>query len=107
MDPSFSLMRVLKEAIGNLVRHSEARRARVHVAFRPRLLGIVIRDDGRGFDPADARAGGRGLKIMRRRIEELGGGFKCRGRDGTTLCLALPLPLQRAGGSSGALPARD
>jgi hypothetical protein len=34
------------------------------------------------------------LKIMRRRIEELGGGFKCRGRDGTTLCLALPLPLQ-------------
>ena len=102
-----SLMRVLKEAIGNLVRHSEARRARVHVAFRPKLLGIVIQDDGRGFDPADARAGGRGLKIMRRRIEELGGGFKCRGRDGTTLCLTLPLPLQRAAGSSGVLPARD
>jgi glucose-6-phosphate-specific signal transduction histidine kinase len=47
------------------------------------------------------------LKIMRRRIEELGGGFKCRGRDGTTLCLTLPLPLQRAAGSSGALPSRD
>jgi signal transduction histidine kinase len=95
-----SLMRVLKEAIGNLVRHSEARRARVHVAFRPKLLGIVIQDDGRGFDPADARAGGRGLKIMRRRVEELGGGFKCRGRNGTTLCLTLPLPLQRPGGEA-------
>lgn len=93
-----SLMRVLKEAINNLVRHSEARSARVHIAFRPKLLGIVIKDDGIGFDPADVRQGGRGLEIMRRRINELGGGFKCRGREGTTLCLALPLPLPRSAG---------
>ena len=50
-----SLMRVLKEAINNLVRHSEARSARVHIAFRPKLLGIVIKDDGIGFDPAGVR----------------------------------------------------
>ena len=100
-------MRVLKEAITNLVRHSEARRARVHVAFRPQRLGIVIRDDGRGFDALPARPGGRGLSIMRRRVEELGGRLTQRGRDGTTLCLTLPLPLQRAAGSSGVLPARD
>jgi glucose-6-phosphate-specific signal transduction histidine kinase len=72
----------------------------VHVAFRPKLLGIVIKDDGRGFDPADSRAGGRGLKIMRRRIEELGGRFKSRSRNGTTLCLTLPLPLKRSGGEA-------
>jgi len=93
-----SLMRVLKEAINNLVRHSEARSARVHIAFRPKLLGIVIKDDGIGFDPADVRQGGRGLEIMRRRITELGGGFKCRGREGTTLCLTLPLPFPRTAG---------
>ena len=96
-----SLMRVLKEAINNLVRHSEARSARVHISFRPKLLGIVIKDDGIGFDPADVRLGGRGLEIMRRRIKELGGGFKCRGRDGTTLCLTLPLPLPRSAGMAG------
>ena len=102
-----SLMRVLKEAITNLVRHSEARRARVHVAFRRQLLGIVIQDDGRGFDALLARPAGRGLNIMLRRVEELGGRLTQRGRDGTTLCLTLPLPLQRAAGSSGVLPARD
>jgi signal transduction histidine kinase len=64
----------------------------------------VIKDDGRGFDPADSRAGGRGLKVMRRRIGELGGGFKCRGRDGTTLCLALPLPLQGGAGMAAENP---
>lgn len=103
-----SLMRVLKEAIGNLVRHSEARRARVHVAFRPHRLGIVIRDDGRGFDALPARPVGRGLNIMRRRVEELGGHLAQRGRDGTTLCLTLPLPLRRAAGmAAGTLPASN
>ncbi len=94
-----SLMRVLKEAVNNLVRHSEAGHARVHIAFRTRLLGVVIKDDGRGFDPEHARPGARGLKNMRRRVEELGGSFKHRGLDGTTLCLTLPLPLQRGSGA--------
>ncbi len=89
-----SLMRVLKEAVNNLVRHSDARHARVHVAFRGQLLGIVIRDDGRGFDPEHARPGSRGLQNMERRIHDLGGRFRHRGRDGSLLCLTLPLPLQ-------------
>ena len=95
-----SLMRVLKEAINNLSRHSNAGRARVHIAFRTRLLGIVIQDDGSGFDPEDLRSGARGLKNMRRRVEELGGRFKYRSRNGTTLCLTLPLPLKRSGGEA-------
>ena len=95
-----SLMRVLKEAIHNLSRHSNAGRARVHIAFRTRVLGIVIQDDGSGFDPEDLRSGARGLKNMRRRVEELGGRFKSRSRNGTTLCLTLPLPLKRSGGEA-------
>lgn len=95
-----SLMRVLKEAINNLSRHSNAGRASVHIAFRTRLLGIVIQDDGSGFDPEDLRSGARGLKNMRRRVEELGGRFKHRSRNGTTLCLTLPLPLKHSGGEA-------
>lgn len=100
-----SLMRVLKEAINNLSHHSNAGRARVHIAFRTRLLGIVIQDDGCGFDPEHSRPGARGLKNMRRRVEELGGGFKHRGRVGTTLCLTLPLPLQRVAAVEAEEPA--
>jgi hypothetical protein len=57
-----SLMWVLKEAMSNLVRRSGASSARVHIAFRARQLGIVIKDDGRGFDLAVSRTGSRGLK---------------------------------------------
>ncbi len=88
-----SVMRALKEAVNNLVRHSTASRASVHIAFRPQRLGIVIKDDGCGFDAAQARPGSRGLKNMQRRVEDLGGAFKRRRLAGTTLCLTIPLPL--------------
>lgn len=91
-----SLMRVMKEALHNLARHSEAREASIHVAFRPQVLRIVIHDDGCGIDPATARPGSRGLLNMQQRIEELGGKLRRGGRHGTTYCLRIPLPLQRS-----------
>ncbi len=90
-----SLMRVLKEAIHNLARHSGARTAGVHVTFGPQQLRIVIQDDGRGIDPAISRPGSRGLRNMQQRIDELGGTLKRGDGHGTTYCLRIPLPLQR------------
>ncbi|MEY4244016.1 MAG: hypothetical protein RLZZ245_1601, partial [Verrucomicrobiota bacterium] len=89
-----SLLRVLKEAVNNLVSHSDARHAKVHVAFRARRLGIVVKDDGRGFPLESPKTGRRGLKNMGHRIKELGGTFKRHGKAGTTLCIVIPLPLQ-------------
>jgi signal transduction histidine kinase len=97
-----SLMRVMKEAIHNLARHSRAQRASVRVAFGPQLLRIVIQDDGCGIDPAKSPPGGRGLLTMQRRIEELHGHLKRGGRNGTTYCLRIPLPLQRRANPSHA-----
>ena len=89
-----SLLRVLKEAVNNLVSHSDARHARIHVAFRGQRLGIVVKDDGRGFPLESPQPGRRGLKNMGHRIKELGGTFKRHGTAGTTLCIVIPLPLQ-------------
>ena len=97
-----SLMRVLKEAIHNLARHSGARQASVHVIFDAQALRIVIQDDGCGIDPANPRAGSRGLRSMQQRIEELGGTLKRGDGDGTTHCLEIPLPLQRRSNPSNA-----
>jgi len=88
-----SLMRVLKEAVNNLVSHSDARHARIHVAFRAQRLGIVVKDDGRGFPMESPQPGRRGFKNMGRRIKELGGTFERHGTAGTTLCMVVPLPL--------------
>jgi signal transduction histidine kinase len=90
-----SLMRVLKEAIHNLARHSDARTAKIHVRFSPNLLRVVIKDDGNGINPANSRPGGRGLHNMQQRVDELGGTLKRGNVNGTAYCLRIPLPLQR------------
>lgn len=94
-----SLMRVLKEAIHNLARHSGARLASVHVTFGPQLLSIVIQDDGCGIDSATSRPGSRGLLNMQQRVEELNGTLIRSGGDGTRHCMEIPLPLQRQANS--------
>lgn len=100
----FSLMRVVKEATSNLARHSQARRARVEFAFRKWGLALLIVDDGCGFDPAGLSRGGRGLKHMKQRIEELGGRLRMRARGGAwgvQLGVVLPLPLGLTAGLPG------
>ncbi len=51
---------------------------------------LVIRDDGRGFDPARA-SGGYGLDGMRRRLAAAGGRLDvASGPDGTRLTARIP-----------------
>jgi signal transduction histidine kinase/ligand-binding sensor domain-containing protein len=70
------LSRIVQEAARNAVRYSRAKEIGMDLAYidsdRIRLL---MRDDGCGFDPADAlrQAGHWGLKTMQERARELGG----------------------------------
>ena len=61
--------RLVQEALTNVVRHAEAERATVTVDLRGEEIMIEVADDGHGFDPEVARAGGRhGLAGMRERV---------------------------------------
>jgi signal transduction histidine kinase len=65
-----ALVRIVREAVTNAVKHGNAKRVLVEVAAAPRRL--VVRDDGHGFDPA-RHGRGFGLVSMRDRAEGLGG----------------------------------
>ncbi len=83
--------RIVQEALSNVVRHAEARRAVVHLLLeRPDLLVVEVTDDGRGL-PATRRAG-VGLRSMRERAEELGGTLAVnqRASGGTVVRAELP-----------------
>jgi len=67
-----SLMRLLREAMNNILKHAHARSVRFDLAFAPDHCCIAVQDDGCGFNHDPARPG-RGLKNMRHRLEELGG----------------------------------
>jgi two-component sensor histidine kinase len=66
---------ILMEALSNILHHSSASAATLTASYdRPAsAIVIVVRDDGGGFDPADAGAG-RGLSNMRKRSASISTG---------------------------------
>jgi PAS domain S-box-containing protein len=86
------LLRIVREALVNARRHSEARHVRVAVGASEGRLWAAVSDDGRGFDPAKTGTG-MGVMGMRERALALGGDLKIRSDpgEGTTVSFELPL----------------
>ncbi len=76
-----ALLRMVQEAITNVVRHSRARRASVLVSRRHEHLRAVVEDDGQGFDPA-APTDRLGLAGIRERVGLLGGELRIESSPG-------------------------
>jgi NarL family two-component system sensor histidine kinase LiaS len=67
-----NLFRIIQEAINNIIKHSSASTARVHLHL-VEPFWIEIADTGQGFDIQKARASGRvGLESMEERAAEIG-----------------------------------
>jgi len=89
-----ALFRLLQESLANGFRHGGGRNQRVLVTRASEQLQIEVSDEGSGFDPTAANAGGHfGLDGMRERVQLLGGSFQLKSapNQGTTICASLPL----------------
>ena len=90
-----TMFRVLEEALSNATRHGGGLGVVARLRREAAGLGLLVSDQGPGFDPgADRRDGHLGLANMRERAELLGGTFKVVSApgQGTSVCLWLPLP---------------
>jgi signal transduction histidine kinase len=87
-----SLLRALREAMNNAVKHARAKSLSVRFAFAPDGCQLEVTDDGAGLTPP-AAGRGRGLRNMRQRIEELAGAMTVATAAGTRVRFDLPLPL--------------
>ena len=67
-DIKLGLYRIAQEALNNIGRHAAASRVSVRFEARPRSLILTIRDDGVGFDAAEA------LVVMDLLMPGMGGG---------------------------------
>jgi signal transduction histidine kinase len=97
IDPARStdLFRVMQEALTNVARHAAATRVDLTVSTRAGTLVLELRDDGRGFEPRAAVAGGSmGLVGMRERMGRWHGSVRVLGGPGrgTTVRVEMPLP---------------
>ena len=90
------LLRIVREALANVRRHSRARHVHVAVGASGGKLWAEVSDDGRGFDPAEVN-GGTGVVGMRERALALGGDLEIRSEpgEGTTVRFELALKKDR------------
>ena len=98
---ALDLLRILQEAIANVLQHAGAKEITVSTTKSARELEIAVEDNGRGFNPVDAMRSGGGIAGMQRRAARLGATLELEGREGggTVMRLRLRLPL---GGSPAA-----
>lgn len=77
------LYRIVREALDNVVQHSDARHAVVRFARDDDAISLSVEDDGRGFD-VDAVLSGEALGLfeMHERATELGGKLSIDSRPG-------------------------
>lgn len=73
------LYHIAQEAVTNAVRHGGAREVVIELAAHH----LTVRDQGRGFDPAQPGTSGAGLRIMRHRAASFGGTLEIISRPGT------------------------
>jgi PAS domain S-box-containing protein len=73
-DVALCLFRIAQEALGNVVKHSEAKQAQAELTSTKNEIRLRVVDAGLGFDPAHLNGdAGLGLVSMRERLRLVGG----------------------------------
>jgi signal transduction histidine kinase len=93
------LYRIAQECLQNVVKHANAKRARLTFTVQNDIARLEIADDGVGFDTFEHplgsdEMGGYGLLSMAERAEIVGGRLNIRSRpgSGTIVTATIPLP---------------
>lgn len=86
-----NILLILKEAINNVAKYSQATYVDISLNLKNQLLFIQIKDDGIGFDPQETY--GNGLKNIRTRCEDMNGTCEIASSKGSGTTIKATLPL--------------
>lgn len=91
-DAEIGLYRIVQEGLNNVLKHAEAKSARLSVRRNGESVEIELSDNGRGLDPT--QKDGFGLSGLRERVRLLGGTLtlKSAPAQGTRLQVSIPFP---------------
>jgi PAS domain S-box-containing protein len=96
-DVRIALFRAAQEAITNVLKHADATQLEVSLEESNGRIRLRVEDDGQGFEPetvSQKEAQTWGLKIMRERIESIGGKVQIESRpeEGTRVTFEIERP---------------
>jgi len=84
-----------KEAVNNVVKHANASEGRIRLRLDDSRFILEIQDNGRGLTAADEKKGRNGLANMRKRMEDVGGGFAVTPAPGGGTLVRLTVPIAK------------
>jgi signal transduction histidine kinase len=83
----YALIAVLKEALSNIIRHSDATEVKITLREHPAMYQLVIKDNGGKYAPTGE---GIGLKNIRQRVEGLRGVVNITQEHGFCVFVSIP-----------------
>jgi signal transduction histidine kinase len=89
------LFRVAQEALHNVVRHAQVRRALISLVYQPQEITLRVEDSGTGFNPIEpfVPPRGWGLAGMRERVESVGGQVIIESKPGVGTIVEVAVPV--------------
>lgn len=89
-----AIFRVIQELITNVIKHSQATEAFIHLTQHEQSINVMVEDNGIGFDRTKIKPGNTmGLYSIQKRIENLGGSVTIEPipEKGTSVIIDIPL----------------
>ncbi len=87
------VLRIIKEALQNVIKHSQASDVEVVLQFKKRMLSLEICDNGIGFDTAGADLQSNGLKNIKSRCVELNATCRIESKSGAGTQIYVDIPV--------------
>ncbi|MGR6898572.1 histidine kinase [Rummeliibacillus sp. BSL5] len=88
---SNSLSMCLKEAVNNIVRHSQATECSVAISQTSDMIELVVKDNGIGIKKGVKRNTSNGLNGLKERVEFVNGELEVKDNDGTFIKITVPI----------------
>lgn len=87
-----TIYRLLQESLTNIGKYAQAHNVTISLQNFNSYVNVEVKDDGKGFDPAESRLSSHGLAGMRHRVEAGGGHLTVTSRPGNGACISAVIP---------------
>lgn len=88
-----AIFRIVQEQLANVIKHSEAKNLFFTIEFADNALLLSIKDDGKGFHPAEKKPG-LGFQNMKSRVAVMDGVINILSKPGDGCTIEVNIPLQ-------------
>ncbi len=89
-----ALFRLVQEAVSNAIKHADAKEILVKVELGKEHVTVVVKDNGKGFDPVEKPESSFGILGMKERVELLEGEITFDSKKGAGTIIMIQVPLK-------------